>query len=353
MYMNKISRLSILIVSWLAVCKWLVMRPQILVYSPDIVGASERFDPRVLGLRRALQVGQVSFGEILHTIPGKRFYHNLIRRRRVAWYLEAGKALPWLLRLVKPKQLWILDDLRYWHIIIQAARNAKIQVYAFQHGRFYPHMPVTDEMPTQYFVWNDYWRSRLIALSPFFSRHADRIAVGGRSSVSVPLMFPKPHGHMTVLLPFEASAKPPEIRPYIEKLLAVPDTVVIFKLRPDHSRMAQTAPYDLDGLHAGDRLRVATVLSETELADINVVLGTYTTMLYEMIEIGKPVGILKTSTTQAEDLLDEHLAELVNMSDDMGMQIRRLLSIPENVLRERAKKFRVDRDLQETLKKLL
>src|SRR3989344_5693548 len=201
--MNKLFHLLIFIISLLAATKWFFTKPRVLVYSPDIVGTIEYFDPRVRGLLAVLKETNTQFGELLHTIPGKRFLKNLMSRRRVAWYLEAGNFLPLVFQLVKPKQIWILDDLRYWHIIIKAAEHSGIPVYAFQHGRFYPGMPITGAMPTHWWVWNAYWRERLIALRSFFMAHADRIAIGGRSQTSEAISLPLHGDTVTLLMPYE------------------------------------------------------------------------------------------------------------------------------------------------------
>lgn len=310
-------RIPVFVVSILALFKWLVLRPKVLLYSPDVVSTPEGYDVRIRHLYDFLNKHNIRWGEILHTVPSMRFFRNLAKRKRLAWYLEApGLALA--LRLARPKHIWIIDDMRYWDKMIVPARKLGIRLHAFQHGRYYGGMPVTSDYPMCLWVWSEYWKERFLQLHP-----RAHVAVGGRAQAKRLVIAPATADNIiTVLVPYEASTRHEEVRPYLAALQKG-GIEILLKIRQDEEEAIQLERY---GVTTSVRELTPEVLQR-----IDVVLGTYSTMLYEMAALARPVGILKTSSTQAEEL-----GPLISSPQEVVEAVKKLAATPFAELQQRA-----------------
>jgi hypothetical protein len=339
------------------------------------------------------------FAEASHTLFGPGFVTDALRRHRPVLYLEAIDVLYKLLvnlRLVRPSRISFSDmdfaaagddaelfsgmarkcvswtgrsrfrirffrsllpitgikvllaasDTRNYSELVAACNDLGIKTYGFQSGNLnkydvgyldYGAAEGRLMKPQVLFVETAYWKRELLRLGTYFPE--SELEVGGNMKEDYR---PEPDplqgagGPLTVLIPYETFAPKHEIVAYIRKLLACPGLSVVFKFRADRDLAAQAREYGLEGLSGN--LTLITRLSE--ISGFDVVAGTYSTFLYEMVGRCKPVAYLKTSFDLGEGLLINGLAqELSNEDPDFEGTLERLRSISPETLRERKEKL--------------
>lgn len=400
-------------VSITALIKFLLKRPQIFVYGVDIVAGDAKVDLRMGKIYKYFTDIGVSYGEILHTNINRRAISNLLQRKRVVLYLEflnffykiskvfkndiflkdldlddvnlegfsvsekkmalsllkkysrlaelsvfKIRFLAGIFKLIKPRSIFLIDDARYYHEILLAAKLAGVRTRAFQHSRFNEYLPgwIYYEIPAEkcivpdkFFVWNEYWRDRLLKISPIFSYYRDRIVIGGKAYLAEKIGFVAtlPDDVTTVLIPYEKFGSVYEIKKCIAKILECGKTKILFKLRKDESPEEQLERFDLPPDNSN--FEAISDLDENLLKKIDLVIATHSTMLYEMVEAGKAVGVLKTENTQARDLIEDGLATEIDCEEDICLQIKKASDIDKNILLQRSEKLRTDSNLEEAL----
>lgn len=400
------------LVSFLAAIKMLVGRCQVLVYSVDKVTPPLRCDFRIEGIYRFLNQRNICFGEIFHTMLTRQFVSNLLKRRRAGFYLEAidvllapfigrkslrkplnlslfgsgeGEFVEWLLakylrnamivrrrvrvlkfliRLARVKHILTIDDPRYYCEIILAGRQAGVPTYAFQHGRFnkysvgwiYYNIPTEQCLvPDVFFVWNEYWRVKLLALSPVFKFYAERVKIGGRPSgqvAAIPTEREK-DDIITVLIPYEVDVDSAELCSYIKAFLGCAETHIIFKTRPGIPEKAQIKELELTPFLDDERFLVTMNVSREMWGKVDIVAASHSTMLYEAIESCRPVGVLKMKSTQADELVRDNLAEEISLDRDICKTVNRIARTEEKELEKRSAVMKTTISIEETLKKII
>lgn len=392
-----------------------------MIYTNDIVIMPERADRRIGKIYKFLERRKLSYGEIVHIPMNGKFLVNFIKRRRPIIYLEAidfifyffsrlrskryfekinfnsvdlgefsEKERPFvrktlsgyfqkaeaalfkviflarIFNLLGIRKILLIDDVRYYHELILAAKIAKVESIAVQHAVFTKYVPghAIYEIPPErcvtpdiFCVWNKYWRERLINLSRAFKLNEGKIRIGGKpSSGKTNLDFLKTveDDFCTILIPYEPHANKKEIFEYINELLKCPKTAVIFKLRKDQSEKEQINQFGLQFFLTKPSFSATTDLEKNDLLKVDLVAGTYSTLIYEMIEMGKPVGVFKSSTSEAGDLVSEDLADWIGgNSDSICGQISKISATSPEVLKRRASVLRTDRNIEEFLINIL
>lgn len=414
---NLLLRFWAVAISLITICRALLLRVPILVYSVDKLDKFTRRDPRLAQIYTKLEQGNVRYTGIVHSLLGREFLSNSLLRLRPVIYLEAVDAFYPIFknrykerkyrRLVAELKLdefsederafvrgllkhcvsrcllsefrvrvflkifsWSslrafisIDDIRHANELLLAAHIAGVTSYVFQHSNFdylsgldtLP--PETYIFPDHFYVWNTYWLKRIPELSPLFAHYRDRLRIGGRANgyVTKEALFKGgSDGRMTILLPYEVNVDKREILPYIEQLVAHPDTKILFKTRSDMSSDTQVAEYLISGYVKGGKIEVVTHLSDDALRDVDVVLGVYTTFLDEMIERGKPVGVFTTSYPVFNDLARSGIAGTVHLHRDVYEQVKVLSKTSkENLLRNRGVFLEGGGSIPETVRSIL
>ncbi|MBI5079612.1 hypothetical protein HZB06_03050 [Candidatus Wolfebacteria bacterium] len=267
-------------------------------------------------------------------------------------------------KLLKPKIFLMSDDYVYGNEIHLAAKLQKIKTYSFQHGRFNKFLPmfINYGIPPEkclvfdeYFVWNDFWKNKLINLSPMYGARNSNVKVGGKPFFEKNREFIKivPDGVITVLIPYETIAPKNEIREYIEKILSCPKTRIIFKLRKDINFDKQIEEAGLKEFQKNPRFVLESDLTPQILEKIDIVCGTYSTMLYEMVEVGKPIAIMKTSRSEAEDMVEDGLASWLDTdSPDFCGDLKKIAETNEKILIKNSDLLKTTVNLEDELKRI-
>jgi len=253
-----------------------------------------------------------------------------------------------LLRFLKYTAIKVLiapADTRNYCELVAACNLNNIQTHGFQSGniskynvgllRSY-HSEGRIIKPMRMHTESGYWRSELIRLGTYFDKH--EIEVGGNLkedySPTNSTQSRKRGEDLIILIPYEIAAPKEEILEYIKKFLSFPNVRVVFKMRADRDLSSQAQEYGLQGF--SQNLILTSDLVEIDHFDI--VVGTYSTFLYEMIGRLKPVGVLKTSLDYGEGLVINQLAETIDINDQYIFEnLKRLGNIDSNILENRQK----------------
>lgn len=268
-----------------------------------------------------------------------------------------------LIKILRIKYVVGIDDTRHWGEIIFAATSMGIQFIALQHGRFNRYMvgsifyglcPENCVIPDIYIVWSDFWRNKLESLSSVFRRNSRNILVGGKpfvTRVGSDLLLTR-DDILTIFWPFEPRAISSEMTIVMDTLLSREDVLVVYKIRQDHSREEQLAGLS-EYARSSNRLMVVSTLTRDLLSSFDVAIGTYSTMLYEMAEAGVPIGIIKSSTTQADDLVEDGLMAAYLDNDNIMSTIDMLASHTASERKRQRNNLATTKHISDTFTELL
>ncbi len=395
----------------------LIRRPRVLLYTVDIVAGNFKNDPRIEQVYKYFNVHKISYAELVHTRLSSSFIKNFFKRRRPVIYLEAidylmplartcgyqdyfskisdqdlgqneipqnfktdlefiiktsanrsessifkikvfSKLFAWL----RPKVLVTIDDSRHFYEMLSVAKDLKIKTVSLQHARFNKHIPdwayygipaSSCVVPDKYIVWNEYWKNRLIALSPVFAHFKDRIIVGGRPHADrrgLTIVNQTKDNVLTILIPHEVNGDRYAILDYVRSFLSCPSTRIFYLLRRDLSSDKQLRGIPKEIIENTGRFKVVYELTPEIMAEVDLVAGTHSTFLYEIITTERPVAILKnTGTTQAGDLVEGGMANYLDLNaPDICHQLNRLASVNKDELVRRRKILEVKVPIFET-----
>jgi len=384
---------SIILSFWAAV-RLLLHGNKVIVFSGDIISSEKQdHDRRLNPLYDFLKAQKIHFTEIFYSLLGRRFIKNVFRRKRAGLYLQAIDALfiflrPFCLKRIREKKIdfskcslneseekfarelivhflynikiWefriailtkllsmskvrvvlSIDDATHYNDLIIACKEVGILVYSLQHGHFTkydagflePKYAYAGDIvsPDKLFVWTDYWRDELIRLGTFF--RSDQIIVGEIKKSDTGMDKRVGDNSINVLLPYETIALKKEVFEYVTSLLGCGNVHIYFKLRPDRLKDEQLNDY---GFTADFHERFHVVFDTKEIIDkIDIVAGTYSTFLYDMVEKLKPVAMLKTDLGFGDGMILNGLADSVG-AENICSQFQKIKDTPEEVLKQR------------------
>lgn len=355
---------------------WLIVsRREILIFGADRDNSSVYYcDFRVSNLYKYLKERNSRFVEFFHTIFDRNFIGRAFSRHRVSLYLEALDSLCKLcemLKLIEPvkspafdidagedtelfktliktyapyisrtrfkinflKKLLSLtniktaigsEDMRNYQELYEACRILGITSYAFLGGtisKYYVEYLRHSESvgrvikPTFLIVESDFWKKELKRWGTIFS--PEEIIIGGNIKADHDFLpFKTKVGNdeevITIIFSYETIASKGEILKYIDKFTSYPQIRVIFKFRPHRDLALQTREYRINNIHRNN-LKIINNLDEID--DFDIIVGTYSTYLYEMVGNLKPVVVLKTNLDWGESLTINKLADEISLNE--------------------------------------
>lgn len=314
-------------------------------------------------LKKARSFFEQSFNDDVRPLVLKHATLSFASPRKVFFYTM-------ILKLAGVRLVLAIDDARYCQELIVAAQSLAIKTIVFQHGRYNEYMvgwmgyelsPNRCTVPDYLVVWNEYWKNRLLSLSRPFYVHKDRIIIGGaptrRASTSIAPSLPSKsskHTQACILFVYETKAVPHEISDYISRILDVDIFRIVFKLRSDELYDNQVNRFKLRRFLSHPNFKIVTDFSDDDWQNVDLVIGTYSTLLYSVIERGIPVAVLQSSSTEAYDLVEEHLASYIDGSkDSLKDQIEKALAVDYHELERRKSRLAIDCVFEETLSSLI
>ena len=379
------GRAAVRLVSDLALIGFRLTRRDTVLYTIDIVSPGLDHDFRIGPLYAELRRRGYRLAEYTHSLSARIALGNMLRRRRPAVVLEAFDDDPRvtypLPRAVQPlratqggtledrvlravalevlgwcqasaaryralrralmrhgaRRAIVFDDNRHNHELVAACHSLGLKVLGFQHGVFnrfhtgtmaYGFEGARSHAFDLYGVWGPLFRERLLAGSRLYE--ADQVVVCG------PLRAPRAERHEPVrslgrprvLLVSEPLARKAEVRTYLEMLMRSERFELCVKLRPGEDPAGLRA-YGIDpaSVHVLQTPTVYEAFSQVDLA-----LGTYSTVLYEAALSLVPTVWLRTAIAYGRELAEESLAEAAEDPQQVGAAVDRALRLPQEEL---------------------
>lgn len=226
------------------------------------------------------------------------------------------------LRHSKASTFYGLDDVNgYVFPILYACRARGMRTIGHQHGAYVKRhaayrmegIEATDFVWFDHvIVWGEYWREKMWRDSTAYS--PDFFVVGSNKFSSLPAPAGVTHRQpMTVLIPYEFLANTSKVGKYIERLVEL-GYRVFFKARPDEEFADQLDVYGLSP-NCRKQLTITARLDAETMQKIDIVAGTMTTLIYEMLPYNKIIWVLETEFRHLFDLIEEGLAHLIRLDD--------------------------------------
>ncbi|MFA5841408.1 MAG: hypothetical protein WC835_00365 [Candidatus Paceibacterota bacterium] len=418
-FLVRTRQLVAIFISMLSYLFLVISRRRILIFAADKnTFPAYQCDFRMVNLFRYLFDKKIKFVEFFHTIFREDFTVSAIKRHRPAIYLEAIDVIYKLLsnlgfykKEIKPlidsidltlagdealffrellmkyanltsqslfrvrfmrnllkftgvKILIAAADTRNYNELVAACNVLGIETYGFQSGNLTKYdVGYLDccgskgrlMKPGKMIVESGYWKNELLRLGTYFKE--DEIEIGGNMKEDYFMEAEltggddKKNNGLTVLIPYEIAAPKNEILEYIKKLLSCPNVRVVFKFRADRDLVEQALEYGLKDI-SGNLVLITDI---KEIENFDIVAGTYSTFLYEMIGKLKPAVIFKTSLDYGEGMVINKLADEIDIKDnDFCGKLREIGGTSANILTARRNKLYGDYvPLASTLNKML
>jgi len=225
------------------------------------------------------------------------------------------------LKIARPKVFFGLDDHQEVHPILFACKTLGIPSIGYQLGMYSRKQaayvlerwePGAYQWYDQVIVWGKYWedvirRHSKVYPKDFFLLGANKHDYGYKRLES------NKFNPKNILVPYEFWGNTKRIGEYIVKLMDL-GFKVYFKFKPDERPERQLACYHLPPEYA-QRLILVERITDELMAEINIVAGGMTTLLYDLLPYGKHTWVLDTEFKLLEDMVEDKLAELVRYED--------------------------------------
>jgi hypothetical protein len=169
-------------------------------------------------------------------------------------------------------------------------------------------------------VWNSYWKKELLRLGTYYKE--DELIVGGEKQ-----LFKSPNPSFpgvdftqkkAILIPYETDAPKDEVKVFID-MFKKSGFKVYFKIRSDISKEVQCQEY---GLSPGE-VRVITDYNPI-ISEVALIVGVYSTFLYDLIGSDVPVAIFETSMDYGYGMVENGLAGILYKDGLIQDQVTRI-----------------------------
>lgn len=164
-------------------------------------------------------------------------------------------------------------------------------------------------------VWGKYWKDQLLHYSKYYKE--EDFLIGCNKFDMNPARelksYPVNPGNLNILIPYEFLADTIEIGKYIKKLLSLGHKVY-FKPRNDEELEDQLTAYNLNS-EEQTKIIVAASLNEETIEKIDVVAGTMTTLIYELMPYNKIIWYFETDYRHLYDLVEQGYAQLIRLEE--------------------------------------
>lgn len=398
-------------VSFVAILMAIIKRKKIGLFTGDKVSGQYHNDFRINSLYEAVIETQTPYVEVVHAVMSFQVVKNFFKRKRFVIYLEtidlfsfffvrfyklyfSRKSKRYSLDEFSPEErhfirvllskyasfmfvskrrtdffrilfsvsfiqsFFSIDDVRHYNEVVLASLFTRVSFYAVQHGHYTKyhvgwyratHHAGDVIKPTAIIVWSEHWKNELLRLKTYFT--SDQIIIGGNKDIPS-FVTPIQSEMITVLMPYETQAPKHEVFEYVKKILAVPNVRLVFKVRSDHDTDEQVHEYGLTDLH--EKIVVTDTIKEM-MSEVSLVIGTYSTFLYDMVAHGIPVLMLRTSINYGEGMVTGGFAQYVSIDDSFDDILKENAELSLECRKERRNKLIGDEKLmlKQTIKNLL
>jgi hypothetical protein len=226
------------------------------------------------------------------------------------------------LRNTRIKRFYGFDDCNgYVFPLLYACQQWGIRTVGHQHGAYVARhagyvMPGIRKEDYRWFdkliVWGEYWKKHLLRVSDVYV--PDMIVIGSNK-------FTPDYRHdlssdssrKRILVPYEFAANTYKVGMYITKLIEL-GYDVYFKPRADERVEDQLEAYCLSR-EIAQKIRLVDRVDRELMQRIDIVAGTMTTLVYELLPFEKIVWVFETEYRHLEDLVEDGLAHKVRLED--------------------------------------
>jgi hypothetical protein len=258
------------------------------------------------------------------TLEKRKLFNVAIQtvERSITSYLTEYEDHLEALRKCDADTFYGLDDVNgYIFPLLYACRTCGMRTIGHQHGAYVKRhvgyvMPGINREEFTWFdrviVWGEYWKDKLLSASKLYT--PDFFIIGSNKfRKTYPISPSKLSSPKAVLVPYEFLTNTFKVGQYIQKLIDLGYNV-FFKPRPDEELADQLDAYCLPRAYR-ERLTVVSDLDEQALEKIDIIAGTMTTLIYELLPCDKIVWILETEYRHLDDLVEERLAHKMRYVD--------------------------------------
>jgi len=374
-------------------------RDEVAVFTDDKTEGPFKNDTRLNAVYEALNAGRKRYLEVVHTVPRSLTFFNFFKRRRFVVYLEAVdfiyqpfiwiksrkirhlisqvdlssfnanerifvkneleklalgvpasmaklKLFTWLMKCLRIKLCFSIDDTRHYSEFVEAGRRCKIPTFAIQHGHFTKYhtgwikMSKLDGaiMKADYIVvWSEYWKNELKKLGSYF-KDEDVIVGGAKGGVEKLLL----RSGSAIVVPYEKDAPKESVKHFIDEVMRCGKYEIVFKARAGIEDLnCQLAEYNL----MPEDVTVAVDDKEV-LKKVALVAGTYSTYLYDCVEKGIPVAIIESEIDYGEGMVENGLASFIKMDNRICETIENCVNVSAAELGRREVLLRGEEDIR-------
>lgn len=246
-----------------------------------------------------------------------------------------------------------IDDTQVVYPILYACQHQGIKTITHQHGAAYNKRHASYIMEgiakedyrwfDKIIVWGKYWSDILLKNSKVYSPD---MFIEGSSLFEFDYSngTHSPSQGRNVLVPYEFLTNTYKVGLYVKKLIDL-EYSVFFKPRSDEVLRDQLDAYCLPPSYV-DKITIVYSITPEFMQTIDIVVGTMTTLVYQLLPYNKIIWILDTEYRYLEHLVEEGLAQKVKYEDLDGLE--------EHYFKKtevQARDFFNSEPLEETLKK--
>lgn len=210
-----------------------------------------------------------------------------------------------------------LDDANIVYPFIYAAQESGIKTLGIQHGIYARrHEAYIMQGIDRYkwydnvLVWGKYWNDNVLRHSKLFS-NSFHVLASNKHSYDYSF-FPKQGRKRTIMIPYEFLADSISVGEYIKTFIEK-GYVIYFKPRLDRTLADQLHAYYLDKYEKD--VKVVKKITPEIMAEMDVVAGTQTTLLFDLLPYNKPIWILETPFRLMYDMVEDKFARLITKDD--------------------------------------
>jgi hypothetical protein len=309
-FLGLYSQLSIFLVSLNA------KQPRIAVYTVDLVAGAARADLRAFELYRQLQTYHLSYFEFIHIASLKLALINALKRKRLSCYLEQLGAkdseqltirIKAILRKLNIQRVVAIDDYRHTAELLRAARELGIASVALQHGcnLSSPMFPQERRAFDKLIVWSDFFARQYKQFCP-----EQTVVVCKHPRYRQPLVLNRKLTK-TVLVIEEVGIATELLYEFLVALILKSEFVLRLRLRPGHK--TPSAAYRK--FFTDDQCLASSDVFD-DLCSAAVVIGSYSSVLYQALLVGCGVVVLH-SDRYAEPLLVADVASFAQVPEQL------------------------------------
>lgn len=273
--------------------------------------------------------------------------------RTLSYSITEFKLHDKLLRNSCIKILYGFDDCNeYIFPLLYALKNNGIYTIAHQHGAYVRRhagyiMEGIDINDYQWFdkviVWGNYWKNQLLKHSSVYT-YENLVIGSNKFKIKLLVKSDTNREPKNILIPYEFVGNTYKIGRFIERFIALGFNVY-FKTRPDEKIQDQLGAYCLSK-EIEEKIIITEELDVSLINKIDIIAGTMTTLVYELLPYNKIIWILDTEYKHLEDLVEQGYAHKIKY-DDLNNLDKRFF----NRTIVNSDEFFCNEDLSETIKK--